>query len=82
MFLSPHSPDRRGLTEAAMRRHGWGAWPGITVKGEPAPEHLCPPCRGIQAQQPARPSKVVEGQQALVDTVCYSGHNRNARQGN
>lgn len=85
VFLSPYSPDRRGLTEASMRRHGWGAFPGLTINGQPAPEHLCPTCRGVQA--PAAPArgrgpKTLMGQEELLDTMCYGGHNASGRQGN
>lgn len=60
----------RGAVEAILRRRGWGAWPGLTVGGKPAPEHLCPACRDrgtveVTPTRRRRSTGLLEGQDGL-----------------
>lgn len=58
----------RGDVEASARRRGWGCWPGLTIRGEPAPEHLCPTCCtsfGPSPKPRRRGMDILEGQQDL-----------------
>ena len=62
MFVSVFRAADRGAIEAAARRHGWGCWPGLTVRGVPAPEHLCPGCRAAASEPRVRRGGPCEGQ--------------------